>query len=593
MIRKLSSEVKKVDFSEKTKNINFPTFCEILNQEAGVEVDKQVAKQFYQENQEMHLRTAISKAISAISQQAIEANLEEWHGVALGMRDFTYKDQEPENLKQVWISFIKEDGKIEELKCWGTHINNQKMPFGALLELKGAWNKYTSPKTKQTYNNWIPHQMKILKELTRDERIKLCEKSYIPIEKFTKDLIYSSVIGFGVIGRVVNVTRFTNSVKDGSYELLQRKRDGADTYTFSVLLKTQGENTITIDFEPQQLANFYFDIIDFEEIMRDAIQTNNQIKELSNALNNRKVFYIGNYRSTKRGLTKQRESRTFIRIRGTALIETDEFPKGYVPPKADQRATSLPAKSEETKTQEQIGYYKQVIPLMQAIAKLDTGTGVKVEDIQKEMNIPNPKLILIINDAINTGDIYQPNAGKYRLLGSIADIQTYEKTVQSALVGNESLKKEEIEEEEEAEEKQLGLVEKVIQRLLSDPKKWFDIKDLADLSNSVEELKVTLGNLKADKTISKAKDKEMYRLKISVDEAKKIVGTPPPQTKPEERKQKQEKADYTKDAINTIHTAIETLGKNTTAEAIRDSGLLKDDIPLEVIQKLLHEAQKK
>lgn len=612
---------------KKTKDVSFQKFLELLRAEKETkEISEELAKEHFKKNFKYSVRTAISRTISAVSRQQEIEKYESYEGVVLGSRDFTWKEQQPAQLRQCWGTFVpmnnNEKGALLECKIWGDRIDGKHFPSGHQIVFKGVWTTY-QPKGKTTkYINFEPKMFDIKNAIKHQDLITLCQKNAIPISDL-KNYEYKTIVSFGVTRWIGGSAIWDGNQKIGEFNFLESRGDNTTSPCFSISFFPEENIRVTVDFTKQKYGQPFFLIADFDEAVAEVLQSANPIQKLREFLRKRKFYWVGNVSSIKDTMDKQGNDFTAVRVRGTALIDVANIPQGFNPDlSADETQKQLDVENEENISGDLVGEKISSIPT--GLDAKDIALWVEISKYEGEKHgykIKTEEEFASLQESLiklfNAGCIYLQKGDGKTMESEYKPLDLPDENILQQYQQAEGKKKEEktndlpkLKESDEINKQPTTLVEKG--EIM--PQESMDAEQITELAgSSLDDDDITLwkkifekqneGKTVTSKKVNKKNQLGLKKLiahkKIYVDEndVVKLLDYPPeevqeaPKTEEESIKDKsKKKMDY---LIDQTYSCLMTLGTQATVKDILDSGLFPNKVGEKTMEKLIEQAKKK
>jgi len=353
----------------KVGEIEYEKFVEIAS-EHGVSEVTPTEWEKHAKGKEWTVNTAIIRIKNERKGLGIPKR-EVWEGYPLGGRDFTYRGIDIEDARSQFISFLRKDGELLELTCFG-HFKG-KHNYKSEIEIETVTKQ---GKTVET--TFVNHNIRSVTVFDDKLSIKKLIDKAIPVGMITEDMLYKTVAVYGYISdQIEKIPIFSD---DG--EII----DDYNTYfnsmpCFQFMLK--GENQwVRVKLSPTKHAEHYTNIEDLGVICK-----NNDLGELISSLAGRGVVVVGCVRNISEG----QDGYTFVTIDATAVIET-EIPE-LVEEGEEIEETEITESAEEKEARNIVAELKQNIRdayavlgdsiTVQSVRELGIGEGISDTILEK------------------------------------------------------------------------------------------------------------------------------------------------------------------------------------------------------------------
>jgi len=370
--------------------------------DAGVDVDG-VIESTIAERGDYGRRTVERFAVSALNRQVEAAASDTVSGILCGSRDRHGKNWPRRH------ALIKSDGDHLEASTWdgtlptpdGTEV---EIPSGAAVEI--------GLEHDSQYDSYEAKQLHSVQELDRDTLAsRLASISKTPGD-LSRDDEYEMIAVRGEVRYVNPQTIFEDGEPQGDGEVMMTDERGQPKPHFELVLAQESSTRVRCHVERQRYAEPFFDVEDFDMLVRDAYSDfdspDQQAGLLNDALRDRGVVVVGNVNS----FDQNRSNGSTTRYVDMAVAGVVELPDTNTTTDESQQSSTEPesggGSGDDTESRSFVDVKKSVEQYADLVG-LDTDE-LTVETVNENMDLDAPESV--IQEAINAlGAGAEPEVG--------------------------------------------------------------------------------------------------------------------------------------------------------------------------------------
>jgi hypothetical protein len=354
--------------------------------DAGVDVEG-VIESTIAERGDYGRRTVERFAVSALNRQIEAAASDTVSGILCGSRDRHGKNWPRRH------ALVKSDGDHLEASTWdgtlptpdGTEV---EIPAGAAVEIGLEHDsQYDSYEAKQL------HSVQDLDRETLASRLASIAKSPGDL---SRDDEYEIVAVRGEIRFVNPQTVFEDGEPQGDGEVMMTDERGQPKPHFELVLAEEANTRVRGHVERQRYSEPYFDVEDFDMLIRDAFSDfdspDQQSGLLNDALRDREVVVVGNVNS----FDQNRSQGTTTRYVDMAVAGVVELPDTNTTTSAPQQSGTESETDDATDDAPETGSFGDVKDSIEQYADL-VGLGIDeitVETVDENMDLDAPDSVV-------------------------------------------------------------------------------------------------------------------------------------------------------------------------------------------------------
>jgi hypothetical protein len=288
-------------------------------EEAGVDVDG-VIEETVAQRSDYGAATVKRFVVSALNRQIEAASAETVKGLLCGSRDRHGKNWPRRH------ALIKSDGQHIEASTWDGSLPT---PDGSEIDIPAGAAVEIGLEHDAEYDSYEAKQIHSVNQLSRaDLSDRLTSVAKKPSDLRSGDE-YSIVAVHGEIAFVNPQTVFADGEPQGDGPVMLEDERGQPKPHFEVVLDEDGDTRVRGHAEQQRYATPYFDLEDFDRLVRDAHSDfdtpENQAGFLNDALRGREVVLIGNVNSYDKNRSQgQTKKYVDVAVAGLIGVERDD-----------------------------------------------------------------------------------------------------------------------------------------------------------------------------------------------------------------------------------------------------------------------------
>lgn len=337
-------------------------------------------------------KTVVRFAVSALNRQIEAAASDTVSGILCGSRDRHGKNWPRRH------ALIKSDGDHLEASTWdgtlptpdGTTVD---IPAGAVVEM--------GLEHDTQYDSYEAKQLHSVQELGREELSSRLASVAVTPGGLSRNDEYEIVAVHGKIAYVNPQTVFEDGEPQGDGEVMMTDENGQPKPHFEVVLSEDENTRVRGHVERQRYAEPFFDVEDFDMLVRDAHTDfdtpDQQAGLLNDALRDREVIIVGNVNSFDQSRSQGQTTR-YVDMAVAGIVELADKPQTA---DTSTQSPSEPESDNETDDGQESSSFvavKKNVEQYADLVGLDTSE-ITVETVNENMDLDAPESV--IQEAIN------------------------------------------------------------------------------------------------------------------------------------------------------------------------------------------------
>jgi len=368
--------------------------------DAGVDVNG-VIESTIAEREDYGRRTVERFALSALNRQIEAAASDTVKGILCGSRDRHGKNWPRRH------ALIKSDGEHLEASTWdgtlptpdGTEVD---IPSGAAVEI--------GLEHDSQYDSYEAKQLHSVTELDRDDLSSRLSKVAKTPGDLSRSDEYEIVAVTGEIRYVNPQTVFEDGEPQGEGDVMMNDERGQPKPHFELVLAEESDTRVRAHVERQRYSTPFFDIEDFDMLIRDAFSDfdtpDQQAGLLNDALRDRRVTVIGNVNSFDQNRSSGTTTR-YVDMAVAGIVEVSDT----TPTPTDTQSAGSDDAADDTSQPGSFGEVRDSIEQYADLVGLDVDE-ITVETVTENMDLDAPDSV--VQEAINSlgsGDVSDVESG--------------------------------------------------------------------------------------------------------------------------------------------------------------------------------------